>query len=632
MTKPNYLFLAWFALAFLTACQDFDYGYKSYEPDTADTYYTRRFANRGDVNVSITTETPGAPYFIYFENPYDAEGNFTGATAYLQGLSPLHTTLSVPHHVDSLYVVSPMREMRVLKAGDVMIEDRNLVRPVSQTRVNITEYPYELPDNVSGHYYFDGTKDPRCGTNPDINDLVINYVNACFPETDSNHPNVRPEDQVKNTDLTFQSSNPDDYVAVWITVLGTGKKGTITNGNKSDGDPEAQVWFYIYEDGADLSANVDFQMYGIKIDANGNASIYGQTLDFSGGNFLSNPALSTEQQTEENPYPTIFIGYVKAGYNIGFCYQGMRHGNGSEGNAKVRYTTPELNNRAHGAGQKPVADGFILHQGFEINGDMHAFNFVAFENRSTSKSGNNYYSDEDFNDILLCIETNPEIRPKEEINVTPTIDKVINKGYYLFEDLYEPGKAVNDNDFNDVVIYYEKAVYNLGTTQSPQWMCDFSAELLANACTNTNEVGVYHNAPAINARKFAMFTGITGENNMETAPKYEHANQEKITFALSAIDDVVLPYLRTTIMNGEPTTYDPTDPNNGNIYTTSYATKDFPYAMEIPFVEGKPFRWMQEGICISKGYNWQKSVRDWYVSPIQGNETNLVPRTAGSTY
>lgn len=189
----------------------FEESYKSYEPDTNETKYSRRFANRDDVNVNITTETPGAPYFVYFSNPYNPDGSFNGATAYLQGITPIRTKLSVPRHVDSLYVVSPMRDMRVLAAGDVMLEDKNLFQPVGVTRVNIQEKPYEVPDGTNSIVYINENINAVI-SNPDITDAVKNYANSCFPD---NHKNIPEESRTKNTDLTFTSENEDDYVAVW---------------------------------------------------------------------------------------------------------------------------------------------------------------------------------------------------------------------------------------------------------------------------------------------------------------------------------------------------------------------------------------------------------------------------------
>lgn len=117
---------------------------------------------------------------------------------------------------------------------------------------------------------------------------------------------------------------------------------------------------------------------------------------------------------------------------------------------------------------------------------------------------------------------------------------------------------------------------------------------------------------------------------MDIAPFFNGSEKEEITFKLDKENDVILPYLRTTAnAEGEPTEFDPTDPNKGNIYPQTYATKEFPYAMEIPFVENEPFRWMQEGVIITDGYsNWNTD--SWYTNPT--DESKLVPRAEGSTY
>lgn len=595
------------------ACQEFDYGYKSYEPDKADTYYTRRFANRDDVNVSITTETPGTPYFIYFENPYLSDEGLQGATPYLQGHTPLLTTLSVPRHIDSLYVVSPMRPMRVFAAGDIQIHDHNLI---ASTRVDITQKPYSLTDvpaylsdrqsgTLQPHYYLSSDPHPGDGNevfsskNPEVTDELINYTNSVF------QPGVvSPSELTKNTDLTFKGQTDDEYVAVWVTLLGHGS-----------GDPDAGIWFYIYKDAATGPNPNDLKMLGFDSNKNLIESDLNKGKPAQ-GNYLFK---LSEQQPSANPYPTVFIGYVRAGYNIGFCYQEVGV-NGQE--AKIRFTTPSLNAWAVQGGES--TGGFIINREF----GQHSFNIVGIEKYPGKKQTSDY----DFNDALLLVETNPEIKPKEEIEITEIKTEISrSKGYYLFEDLYEPGvNTKNDNDFNDVVLYYEKVIYKITYGENTSYSCEYTAEKLANGCVNVNEVGVYHKAEGKDPERFVLYQQVTGQENMTTAPLYDQSNRKTFSFLLSSASDVILPYLRTTMIDGKPTSYDPTDPNNGNIYTTSYATKDFPYAMEIPFVTGSPFRWMKEGVCITEGYNWTDKSQDWYVNPLDASQ--LVPRTAGSTY
>lgn len=604
-------------LSLLTACQDYDFGYKSYEPDVNETKYSRRFANRDDIDVNIVTETPGAPYFVYFCNPYNADGSFNGATAYLQGITPLRTKLSVPRHVDSLYVVSPMREMRVFPSGDLAIEDQNLCQPASFTRVNIDKKPYALTDvpaylsdlnngSLQPHYYLSSDPNPSDdmplfnNTNPDVTDDLINYTNSVF------QPGVVDQSSLtKTTDLSFKSENNDDYVAVWVTLLGHGA-----------GDPNAAIWFYIYEDSDTGPQAGDVQMLGFDSNNNLIATDLNKGKP-SQGNSLFN---LNEQNTASNPYPTVFIGYVKSGYNIGFCYQELG-GNGQ--NAKIRFTTPTLNGWA--VGGAAVSGGFIVNR--ELG--QHSYNIVGIE----KYPGQRGTGDNDFNDALLLVETNPEIKPKEEIEIKEVKEEIKRtKGYYLFEDLYEPGKAVNDNDFNDVVLYYERVDYKITYGDIVSYSCDFSAEKLANGCDNINEVGIYHRAGEKEPKKYVLYEGVTGQENMEgPVGPFDHSGKKAFSFLMSSANDVILPYLRTTAQeDGALTPYDPTDPNKGNIYPTTYQTKDFPYAMEIPFVEGKPFRWMQEGICITEGYDWSKTSDTWYTAPT--NPDKLVPRATDSTY
>lgn len=216
--------------AMLCSCQEEDFGYKPYAPDKAVTEYSARFINRDDVNVSIETETPGAPFFVYFENPFNAEGEYNGATAYLQGRTPLNLKLSVPRHVKHLYVTSPMREMRVLPVGDVNISDKNLFASADMTRVSAESVPYEVPENITDAYYHETS--PQVVANADINDKVINQANSFFPD---GKQNISQEQVSTNTDLTMPADAEDDYLAVWLTYLGQGAN-----------DPVGWIWMYYY--------------------------------------------------------------------------------------------------------------------------------------------------------------------------------------------------------------------------------------------------------------------------------------------------------------------------------------------------------------------------------------------------
>lgn len=123
-------------------------------------------------------------------------------------------------------------------------------------------------------------------------------------------------------------------------------------------------------------------------------------------------------------------------------------------NAKLRFTTPSLNEQA--VQGDAGTGGVIINK--ELDG--HEYNFVGFERIQTTGGGNNtVISDYDFNDALLCIETS--LRPKNDIPVDPVETGIITKGYYLFEDLNGAGR--NDNDFNDLVLFYEKNIHNIST-------------------------------------------------------------------------------------------------------------------------------------------------------------------------
>jgi len=609
-------------LLLAVSCQEYDFGYNPDTPDRASTEYSRRFANRDDVNVNIVTQTPGAPYFVYFDNPYDADGNYNGSTAYLQGRTPLNTTLSVPRHVDSLYIISPMREMVVMPVGDVNINEPDLFEDPVVTRVNIDEPPYPL-GNANGAAFWTTSDADLIQTykdNPHINNDVMNYLNACLP-SGSEKGNVTGDDLTKNSDLTLPATDENEYVAVWITYLGKG-----TN------DPDYKIWFYVYQPTVDASGNEIIDeplLYGRDSDGKISYIAWNQ-----GTPHLENPLFdSTDKNLKIGS--SIFVGYVKAGYQLGLCYQA--HGNGQA--AKSRFTTPALNAKTVGGDKQKLCGGVIINKEIEVKvnkdvSELHEFNFIGFERQTPKTNGNNSQSDNDFNDALVCIETNPAMKPKEDIPVDPILNgKITYEGYYLFEDLYDKEHTgANDNDFNDVVVYYKTTIYNLGTEESPNWKCDFGVELLANACVNTNTIGVYHKSAEDDYRCFPLINGISGIYNMENVPIFTGENKQQITFNMESEDDVILPYLRT-VRVGETMTAEPdggTSEVNNNVYTTTYGTEKYPFVIEIPYTDSPFFQWSMEGVPIDETYpNWNTTV-DWYTdTPKTGC---YVPRTSGGLY
>lgn len=593
-------------LLLAVSCQEYDFGYNPDTPDRASTEYSRRFANRDDVNVNIVTQTPGAPYFVYFDNPYDADGNYNGSTAYLQGRTPLNTTLSVPRHVDSLYIISPMREMVVMPVGDVNINEPNLFEDPVVTRVNIDEPPYQVSPTATAAYWYDVEYTPTITGNAHVTNDVMNYVNSCFPSGTRN-PAITSENLAKNTDLVLPEETSTNYVAVWITYLGKGAE-----------DPNCNIWFYVYPKDTNPTSIL---LYGLGSD--GKIASYDWK---SGKPNLENPLFQTKKLSSTPA--TIFVGYVKAGYQIGLCYQETDQ-NGQA--AKSRFTTPSLNNEAVGGGL--LSGGLIINKELEVNGEMHEFNFIGMERQTPKTNGNNQANDNDFNDALLCIETNPVMKPKEDVPIDPIIEKVTEKGYYLFEDLYDKDhKGANDNDFNDVVVYYEKSTYNLGTEAAPVWKCDFSVDLLASACVNTNSIGVYHKR-SNDYRCFSLLEGITGQYNMDDVPVFNGENSHQITFTLETTSDVVLPYLRTIKDGDQLVEIDPDVPQenaDNNVYTTTYGTKNFPFVIEVPYQRNTLFQWSREGVIITDTYpNWNKTAT-WYTdTPTTGC---YVPRTSGGSY
>lgn len=191
--------------------------------------------------------------------------------------------------------------------------------------------------------------------------------------------------------------------------------------------------------------------------------------------------------------------------------------------------------------------------------------------------------DQDYNDVLCLIESNPALTPENEIPV-PELDpaKIAWEGMWLFEDNY-PNQG--DYDFNDVVVrYYIEEIQDSNNAR-------ISIQVMATGALFNNSFGINGNTYVKN---------LTGYMNVKDAPKVE-TDVIQITLPKAA---EYIPMLN----NGKATF----DLNSYNEHSAN-----FPNVLNIPSAN---FKWCLEGIRIDKAYpmytKWVesgcKSNTDWY--------------------
>lgn len=192
--------------------------------------------------------------------------------------------------------------------------------------------------------------------------------------------------------------------------------------------------------------------------------------------------------------------------------------------------------------------------------------------------------DQDYNDLLCLIESNPVVTPENEVPL-PELDpaKIVWQGMWLFEDNY-PNQG--DYDFNDVVIRFRIEEIS-GRSEAIA-----SIQVMATGASFTNSFG-------INGKTYVE--GLNGFRNVYAdSPKVE---TEVIQITLPKADSYI------PMLNNGKATFDLNSYNKHNA--------DFPNVLEIPSPD---FKWCLEGKRIDEAYSMYSkwvdsgctSNSDWY--------------------
>lgn len=409
-----------------------------------------------------------------------------------------------------------------------------------------------------------------------LNDKVLHLINnKYFPETKFN---VKREDLYKCSDLKIAetpSTGIFENAEIWLTYISDGGMAS----------KSGRLWFYTYPSEKMKSlTKADCQFYGMK-DGKVQPITFNDISDKDGNYYIFHSNVE-QHKADQGTHTRISLGEHAKGLNVGFVYRGLD---------RPQFSTPALNgpdkDNAY-IGHKiryednsvfeikqNVANGFVHHI---KEGDFEG-NVLGMENRCP----NSKHYDGDYNDMLCLIESSPvTLGPIEPID-PPVIEPQTNKkGFLLFEDNYP---SQGDFDFNDAVVFYRIAIY------PERKEAHIFAQLLAKGCTFNNEIGFSSEG---------TLTSYFRANGYYNVRKYDgtpDAGTEK-TFIYT--NQQIMPYIN----NGR-------GPISKNVKNTDL----YPYVLDIPYVDGQPFRWCLENKSIDEAYNFDQEYRkkhaDWYVTP-----------------
>lgn len=469
MTKLIYLL--GIALLALSSCISKDLS-KGNDDDTPKEEYDPSFDYniRIERHITVTAKSPNGspsadvPFSIYLENPYGEEGKlledvlpvYSGSTN-VSGVMDVKVNIS--NHVKTVYVVTPYvgygQYMQECELGDVMnltfqggngSDTRSVSAGVPNTRAVATEITrngtiYNAANNVYIFYekgFFstgtkllsgDDTVDPELITTHIDVSGIGQIADNLFPERET----VDDEKYYSSdycTDLVIGKpslSAGEEYegTQVWVTFLGDGGF-SINNRNSKN-----SLCYYTYDTGnpptdiAKLHKTLLFPNTNTRNPGSYLVGVKVQLMYWDGSKYTSR-------------FP--------AGKSIGWIMVSGTNGENVGDLGSFRFSTPVLNDQVPNTPFNGPYTGGIARWSEEGQ-----CNIVGMENRLHLDTDKN--NDKDYNDILFMVESDPIIKPQDDVPPPPSEDP---KGYGIsgvlaFEDNW-PDKG--DYDFNDLVIDY----------------------------------------------------------------------------------------------------------------------------------------------------------------------------------
>ena len=404
------------------------------------------------------------PFNVYLENPYGDEGKLQEEVQPIAGSvtgedGVWTSPVDIPNQVKIVYVTTPYvgyGGMQTCEVSDYMnlvfqgtrtLDVSRTTRAVSATgeitrpgrlynrNTNVyVLYQNEFFDTCTKLFYDVKSVDPELITSEDITHISA-IANQIFPE-------MKAVDDEKyfdyNTDLAVVEpvlGDGETYggTQVWVTFLGDGGF-SINNISVVN-----SLCYYTYP-----TANPPTGQDGIRMLHK--TLIYPNTNERRFAQYLVGSKIQLMYwDTEKQEYTTQFPEGVSIGWAL--VSGNNKDVNSDGGNigdlSAFRFSTPVLNDYLDHPYHGAYANGIGRWS------EAGKCNIVGMENRLHLDEG--LFNDMDYNDILLKVESNPVIKPKDVIPVPEKKYEYGVSGTLAFEDCW-PKKG--DYDFNDFVTDY----------------------------------------------------------------------------------------------------------------------------------------------------------------------------------
>lgn len=502
-------------LLMFTACQEKDLyeGGKGGEEEESNNPSLNDYSTIQNVKFNLNYDVPEgyvAKFDVYAENPFTEkdfeleEGNensVTKRTVLRSDIQPISGGISIsgkynldkslPAYVSEVYVYSPSMFVPTLMKGTIQSGVVNFETvsmsgtasrssaPTTRTLANKMPDYYLKYDGGVGKTELDDNNnllipgavgpnhEPRIAYHEDFPAGVYNKINTAFPEKQ------RADDKYRSgTSLYMEKAGE-----VWISIIHT--DGTWWNNTLS----------YFYHDGSTEEWNSRNGLDNIEIIAIPYAKLNttDKNINLKSGDYVQLKYYDEETDEWVNEFP--------AGLTIGWSLRPQTY------NTEHRYLTSMW--------QWPLSSINTLNTDnhridcvvFNAGTEEEPFICIGFEDNYKRDKEDPEEGDEDFNDVVFHVVTNPANAIGTEPPTIPPgkdiVTTVNRKGILAFEDNW-PKKG--DYDLNDVVVKYTSATQifcKAGTDASFIYRTEDTFSLIHNGGVHPNKFGIKVNVDPV---------------------------------------------------------------------------------------------------------------------------------------